>query len=132
VQTPAHTDYPVDTAALGKYYTVVDKPESADAALVFIAGAHSGTGYDSVDRAKGGNGYVPISLQYNDYTAVNARDTSIAGGDPYETFINRSYKGKTVRTPNKTDLDMVLDARKAMGKKPVIVELDLSNPVVPS
>lgn len=129
---PAHTDYPVDTAALGKYFTVVEKPESADAALVFIAGAHSGTGYDSVDRAKGGNGYVPISLQYNDYTAVNARDTSIAGGDPYETFINRSYKGKTVRTPNKTDLDMVLDARKAMGKKPVIVELDLSNPVVPS
>lgn len=129
---PAHTDYPVDTAALGRYFIVVEKPESADAALVFIAGAHSGTGYDSVDRAKGGNGYVPISLQYNDYTAVNARDTSIAGGDPYETFINRSYKGKTVRTPNKIDLDMVLDARKAMGKKPVIVELDLSNPVVPA
>ena len=30
---------------------------------------NSGTGYDKSDREKGGNGYMPISLQYNDYTA---------------------------------------------------------------
>ena len=31
---------------------------------------NSGTGYDKSDREKGGNGYMPISLQYNDYTAM--------------------------------------------------------------
>ena len=28
---------------------------------------NSGTGYDKSDREKGGNGYMPISLQYNDH-----------------------------------------------------------------
>ena len=32
------------------------------------------------------NGYFPISLQYGDYTATDARDVSIAGGDPMETL----------------------------------------------
>ena len=31
---------------------------------------NSGTGYDKSDCEKGGNGYMPISLQYNDYTAT--------------------------------------------------------------
>ena len=31
---------------------------------------NSGTGYDKSDCEKGGNGYMPISLQYNDYTAM--------------------------------------------------------------
>ena len=35
---------------------------------------NSGTGYDKSDREKGGNGYMPISLQYNDYTATFAAD----------------------------------------------------------
>lgn len=33
---------------------------------------NSGTGYDKSDCEKGGNGYMPISLQYNDYTATYA------------------------------------------------------------
>ena len=38
---------------------------------------NSGTGYDKSDREKGGNGYMPISLQYNDYTATYARNPSL-------------------------------------------------------
>ena len=37
-------------------------------------------GYDSKDRENGGNGYLPVSLQYRPYTAEKAREHSIAGG----------------------------------------------------
>ncbi len=78
--------------------------------------------------AAGGNGYVPISLQYGTYTATHARATSIAGGDPLETFTNRSYRGKTVTASNVTDLQAVLDAREDMNGKPVIVVLNTTKP----
>lgn len=60
-------DYPVSLELVSHYYQVVDSPSEADFALVFIQGPMSGTGYDAADVKKGGNGYVPISLQYNDY-----------------------------------------------------------------
>ena len=82
------------------------------------------------DCKKGGNGYVPISLQYNDYTATEARAVSIAGGDVKESFTNRSYKGKTVKTANKDDLLLVLNTRKQMHDKPVIVALTATRPMV--
>ncbi len=40
----------------------------------------------------------------NDYTATYARNPSLAGGDPFENFTNRSYKGKSVKTANKQDM----------------------------
>lgn len=130
--TEAHTEYPVSRELVSKYYTVVNTPEEADFALVFIESPNSGNGYDSSDRNKGGNGYMPISLQYEDYTATNSRDTSLAGGDPYESSINRSYKGKTVKTANKTDMLLVLETKKQMNGKPVVVSLTLNNPTVMS
>ena len=54
-----------------------------------------GKGYSLND---GNPEYLPISLQYGDYTATAAREVSIAGGDPFEDFTNRSYKGKSVKT----------------------------------
>ncbi|MDZ7612763.1 MAG: glycoside hydrolase family 3 C-terminal domain-containing protein [Flavobacteriaceae bacterium] len=127
---PEKLDYPVSIALVSKYFTVTDDPEEADLALVFIEGASSGNGYDSADAAKGGTGYVPVSLQYKTYTATTARDPSIAGGDPLEKFTNRSYKGKSATAINTSDLDMVLDTRKKMKGKPVIVSVHLSNPSV--
>ena len=47
--------------------------------IVFMTSPNSGTGYDKSDREKGANGYMPISLQYNDYTATYARNPSLAG-----------------------------------------------------
>lgn len=124
--------YPIDTAIVGRYFTLAQTPEEADFALVMVQSPQSGYGYDLADRMKGGNGYLPISLQYNDYTADSAREKSIAGGDPFEKFDNRSYKGKTVRTSNRTDLDLVKATRKAMGDKPVVLAVAAGNPFVPT
>lgn len=129
--TPADkTVDPVDVAILKKYYKVVDTPEEADFALVFIESADGGTGYSDADVAAGGNGYVPISLQYGPYTATTARPTSLAGGDTFEAFTNRTYRDKSVTTSNTTDAQLVADMRKAMGTKPVIVSVKCYKPVV--
>jgi beta-glucosidase len=134
--TPARTVDPINLEVAGRYVTVTDDPDAADAALVIISEpGGSGnfgmqTGYDRADVAAGGNGYVPISLQYGPYTATHARATSVAGGDPLETFTNRSYRGKTVTTANARDLQLVLDTRAATPGKPVIVVLHTSRPTV--
>lgn len=124
---------PVPDSILGSYYEKTVNPKEADFAIVFIESPHSYLmGYDPEDLKKGGNGYIPISLQYNDYTATNARETSIAGGDPFEEFTNRSYKNKTAHTINKCDLELLETTRKSMGSKPVVLVLMMSNPTVMS
>ncbi len=95
-----------------------------------IESPNSGSGYDPADVKKGGNGYVPISLQYGPYKAVYARDPSIAGGDPLEKFTNRTYKNKTITAFNSGDMKLVADTRKAMKDKPVIVAVNVSKPMV--
>jgi beta-glucosidase len=73
-----------------------------------------------------------MSLQYGDYTAEKAREVSIAGGDPREKTANRSYKGKSIRTENAADVELVRQTREAMGDKPVILILPCQKPVVMS
>ena len=131
VRTEERWEDPVDKALLEKYFEPVDTPEEADFALVMINAPTSGTGYDAADVKKGGNGYVPISLQYNDYTADHARAVSLAGGDRLEKSANRSYKGKSVKTANKCDLQRVIDTKKAMGDKPVVTVVNTGRPLVP-
>ena len=126
----AHWDYPIDRALVEKYYEWTDNPAEADFALVIIQEPSSGSGYSVEDRAKGGNGYVPISLQYRPYKADFARAESLAGGDPKESFTNRSFKGKTVTTSNEEDLNLVIDTKAAMGDRPVVVVVNLSRPAV--
>jgi len=127
---PEKLDYPVNVNVVKKYFNVTDNPAEADAALVFIESPNTGNGYQAEDAKKGGNGYFPISLQYSEYKAVEARETSIAGGDPLESFTNRSYKNKKVTASNVTDLAMVNDTYGKMKGKPVIVTMKLSNPAV--
>lgn len=128
---PARDFDPVPRDLLEKYFTVVNTPEEADAGLVFIETPINNP-YSVEDLRAGGNGYLPVSLQYRPYTAKNAREHSIAGGDPYEDFTDRSYRGKTVRTANERDLDNILDTKRRMGEKPVIVVMALSKPTVPA
>ena len=116
---------------LSKYYEPVSDPSEADFAIVVIEAPTSGTGYSMDDVKKGGNGYVPISLQYNDYVAEHAREVSLAGGDRLEKSANRSYKGKSVKTVNKSDLQTVIDTKAAMGQKPVITIISTGKPFVP-
>jgi beta-glucosidase len=128
---PEKTEYPVNIELIKRYYTVTDDPSKADFAMVFIKSPMSG-GYSRADREAGGNGYVPISLQLKDYTAVDAREHSIAAGDPVidSTITDRSYKGKTSKSNSYPDLNTILETKKAMNGKPVIVSVALTNPMV--
>lgn len=120
---------PAGKTALKECFTLVDTPEEADAAVCFVESPIS-VGYDPEDRKRGGNGYVPITLQYRPYQAVSAREHSIAGGDPLEESRDRSYRGKWNTAANEADLDIVLDTKKRMGGKPVVTVVTLKNPMV--
>lgn len=120
---------PPGKKAAAKWFEVVETAEEADAALCFVESPIS-VGYSPEDRAAGGNGYLPVTLQYRPYTAATAREESLAGGDPLEDFINRSYRGKTNTAANEEDLDLVIRAREQMKDKPVIVSMAVKNPVV--
>lgn len=119
---PAREVFPVEELLVKKYFDLVPAQE-ADFALVFIESPQS-VGYTEKD------GYLPINLQYRPYTALTAREKSIAGGDPLEEGENRSYRGKTGYASNEKDLDVILETRAAMGKRPVVVCLEQRNPTV--
>lgn len=127
--TGDQTITPAGKRAAAQYFTVVDTPEEADAAVCFIESPIS-AGYSPKDREAGGTGYVPVTLQYRPYQAVHARPHSLAGGDPLEEFTDRGYHGKWNRAANEADLDLVKEMRKRMGRKPVITVVALKNPTV--
>ena len=134
-QIPEQLADPIPVSILDRYFTRVETPEEADAALCFIRQPNGAAfsmlgGYDVKDREQGGNGYMPVSIQYRPYTADAAREESIAGGDPTETSANRSYKGKTVTVNNEDDLELVLETRRAMKEKPVILCVKTNSPMV--
>lgn len=130
METPEKLEYPVNMETVKKYFKVTENADEADYALVFINSPNSGGGYNSQDAKSGGTGYAPISLQYSEYTATDARATSIAGGDPLEKFTNRTYKGKSSTAINISDLGMVNDTYAKMKGKPVIVSVNMANPMV--
>ncbi|MCD8217406.1 MAG: glycoside hydrolase family 3 C-terminal domain-containing protein [Clostridiales bacterium] len=128
---PAHTENPVPDSVLAPYAVRVATPGEADVALVFVDSPACDP-YSPEDAEHGGNGYLPITLQYRPYTAMKAREHSIAGGDFREDFVDRSYRGKTNTAYNEADLDNILACREAMGEAPVIVCARLNNPMVMS
>lgn len=130
IETPAKEEHPFNMEVIKKYFEVVESPEDADFALVGIKSPDGGVGYNGPDLEKGGNGYVPISLQYGPYKAVNARETSLAGGSPLEDFTNRSYKNKSVVTSNISDMNLVIETKAKMGSKPVVVMINISKPMI--
>ena len=122
---PAMTIPGIDRSVAEKYFDWVQTPEEADFALVCIDSPLTNGGYTEKE------GYLPISLQYRPYTARTARPESIGQGDFREKeHPNRSYLGKTCVCANEHDLDLVLETRKAMGDKPVIVSVRMQNPCV--
>lgn len=129
IDLPARNEDPLPEGLPQQYGTRVENPQDADAAIVFVESPACNP-YSVEDLANGGNGYLPITLQYRPYTAKKARKESLAGGDFRENFTNRSYLGKTNTAYNEADLDNILACREAMGKKPVIVCATLNNPMV--
>ena len=113
--TPERVEPAFNLDMVAKYFEIVKNASEADFALVGIESPDGGTGYNENELEKGGNGYVPISLQYDTYTANDARETSLAGGSPLEDFTNRTYKGKTVTARNTRDMDLVNDTKQKMG-----------------
>jgi len=130
ITTEPKTIDPYNLEVVSKYFELVDSPQEADFALVGIESPDGGVGYDEADLEKGGNGYMPISLQYKPYTAKTARAESLAGGSPLENFTNRTYRGKSVKTINATDMDLVNDTKSKMKNKPVIVTVKVAKPFV--
>ena len=126
---PAQEIVPLTQTDAGNTFTLVDSPEEAEAAIVFVESPLSDC-YSQTDAESGGNGYLPIQLQYRPYTARTAREHSIAKGDFREQDCDRTYRSKTNTSRNESDLDNILSARKAMGDKPVIVVMQLHNPAV--
>ncbi|MDG1573443.1 glycoside hydrolase family 3 N-terminal domain-containing protein [Robiginitalea sp. M366] len=129
---PGRWEDPIRPEIASRYFETVDTPEAADVALVVITSPINGrtAGYSTDDAEAGGNGFFPISLQYEPYTATEARDPSLAG-DPREgDVLNRTYKGKAATAHNSTDLQLIRDTQAAMQGKPVVVVLKLSNPTV--
>jgi beta-glucosidase len=131
-KTQEKIEFPANLDVVKKYYNVTEDPSKADFAIVFVQSPNGGVGYDLDDRKNGGNGYLPISLQYGPYKAEYARENSIAAGDPVidPTITNRSYKNKTITATNEADLKSILDTRAAMKGKPVIVVIAASKPMV--
>lgn len=133
----------VSSTIAEKFYNVTDDPAKADIVIVGMNAPKGGSGYSQDDLKNGGNGYVPITLQYGAYTATAARDKAIANS-PNAKFIdsktgeyvytdtveNRSYKGKTVTASNASELDTLKEAKKAAGDKPVVVYMKATNPMV--
>ena len=129
---PAYDEYPFSPELLSKYFEVVDKPEDADFALVSIKSPYGHWGYIMPDKKYPEGHYQPISLQYGPYKAEFAREVSIAGGDPTEKSANRSYKGYTETSSNEADMYLVINTKKAMGSKPVVVIVAADRPFVPA
>ncbi len=114
---------------ISQYFEWTDTLEDADAAIIFADSPMSEC-YSEADVAAGGNGYLPISLQYRPYEAVHARTESIAGGDFRETSVNRSYAGKMGTTRNEFDLDNIIHAKEVLKDKPVIVCMRMHHAMV--
>ena len=126
---PAMDLQPLSRKDAEGYFILVDTPEEADAAVVFAESPLCDC-YTQEDLDKGGNGYLPITLQYRSYKAEAARPHSLAKGDFREGDCDRTYINKENTPYNASDLDNILTAREAMGDKPVIVILQLHNPAV--
>ncbi|MEZ4994032.1 MAG: glycoside hydrolase family 3 N-terminal domain-containing protein [Saprospiraceae bacterium] len=129
---PASWEEPIKAELAAKYFKVTDDPTQADFAIVMINNPENGrtAGYSEEDAKNGGNGFFPISLQYDTYTATEARDPSLAGDAREGDVLNRTYRNKSVKANNSTDLDLVLETKKAMGDRPVVVVLNMINPTV--
>lgn len=129
---PESWEDPLKPEIAAKYFNTTEDPEAADLAIVVINNPENGrtAGYSVADAEKGGNGFLPISLQYDTYTATDARDPSLGGDAREGDVLNRTYKNKTVRANNYSDLEAVREAKRKMGDKPVLVILRMSNPTV--
>ena len=102
-----------------------------DFAVVFVDSPATGDG--AITAEDGTVTYVPKTLQYRPYTAdgANVREHSIAGAILEDgTKEDRGYKGQSTTCANEGDLDMILSTVELMAGKPVVVVINMANPMV--
>ena len=143
---------PIDLVLAGRYFNVVtdhyengefsrataEELVDVDYAFVRVSGPTRSSGYDSVSQK-----YVPVSLQYGEYTATNPAAKESFTGDVTEETIdtpygaqtvytveNRSYYGETVTASNIDDLNTILFA--AENCEHVIVSVSCAGPMIVS
>lgn len=131
---PDRWEEPLGKDLVNQYFQISDKPEEADFAIVVINSPENGrtAGYSAELAKTSDNGFLPISLQYETYTASEARNPSLAGDARPNDVLNRTYQNKTVIAKNRSDLELVQKTKMEMLGKPVIVVLRMSNPTVVS
>lgn len=66
---------------------------------MFASNPDGGPGYDATDVKNGGNGYVPISLQYEPYTAINERAYDFGYGMNWKGIIKDARTSKYISIP---------------------------------
>ncbi|MEI3579368.1 MAG: hypothetical protein V8Q30_04995 [Acutalibacteraceae bacterium] len=117
----------MESSLADQFFQWVDTPEEADFALVFIESPLT-DGYSGEEAA--GRKRIPARLLPVPSLSGRhqARQHSVAGGDFRESSDNRSYRGKTGTAANEADLDLVLDARAAMGDEPDVC-MRMHNPL---
>lgn len=118
---PAHEKAPLSQELVDKYLSFCDDPAEADVALVVIE-SPSSVGYDE-------DGYKPMTLQYTDYVAQQARPHSL-GQDARDAIVDRSYQGKSNRPANHQDLTIIEETAAQMPDKPLVVVVNTRNPFV--
>lgn len=113
--------------------------EGVDFALVMVSSPeHKGYGAGYSGEYPDGE-YVPISLQYGEYTAdgryVKTEQPAYDPLDPVgEDETTRTYYGKSVTVGNSTDLDTILETVEMVEPYdvPVVLVMSTSNPFVPA
>ena len=100
-------------------------------AIVFVDSPAPGDG--AIVAEDGSVTYVPKTLQYRPYTAdgANVREHSIAGDILVDgSKEDRGYKGQSTTCANESDLDTILSTVELMAGKPVVVVVNMANPMV--
>ena len=88
-------------------------------------------GIEGKETATDGNTWYPATLQYGEYVAETAPETSISGKVLEDgTKENRSYKGNANQAPNYGDLEALQYAAEAAGDVPVIVSMKMERGMV--
>ena len=98
-EQPSRNEAPINPDLASKYFKLTENPEEAEVAVVVINNPNNGrtAGYSTSDAESGGNGFLPISLMYGSYTAIDARETSLAGDSGNKMFSTEPIKAKQLK-----------------------------------
>lgn len=120
----------MEETLVSQYFDLTTDADKADLAIVCMMEPNTGVGYTKLDVQNGGNGFIPISLQYGTYIADTAREVSLASDPDWDGISNRSYKGKSVTAANDSELETLQRVSESMCGKPVITYLKATKPVI--